>query len=281
MIEINLEKLEERGTHIETRTVRRGAKTFSQKFHVGKKVSGRKDTGKIATLPDDIKQEILEVRRLGYSGQKIKDHVETMIGVLEEKALDSLKEKGVITDHKELTVTAQSLVNWAKARGVESTTKRQTGLKKEKKAHEKTTGHLKRLEINLSEIRQENEELKQKVKEMEGRKKETDKVKSRLREEISILENKLSIKTKGTISTDKKKGKKMIDIKSLKGKQLKYLESKYEDKSAEIKEQEEMIQRKEKRLKVRLPEIHRIKLKNLKAELENLSQEIADQKKVT
>ena len=39
----------------------------------------RKDTGKIASLPEDIKKEILELRRIGYSGTKIKEHIEGMI----------------------------------------------------------------------------------------------------------------------------------------------------------------------------------------------------------
>jgi len=75
-IEIKIKDLRkaERGTHTGPVQVTREGKTFVQQRRVG-----RKDTGKIASLPQELKDEILTLRRQNDSGAKIKTAIETMI----------------------------------------------------------------------------------------------------------------------------------------------------------------------------------------------------------
>ncbi len=76
-IEINLSKFE-RGTHKEKVAVHRKTGTTYEYRRVGRK-SPREGTGKIAALSDDIKNEILALRRISYSGADIKRCIEEMI----------------------------------------------------------------------------------------------------------------------------------------------------------------------------------------------------------
>ena len=77
MIEINLSKIE-RGLRTERGRVVRDGKVYYRNQRVGqkKKSSGRLGTGKIASLPQEIRDEILFLRSIGESGAKIKEAIE-------------------------------------------------------------------------------------------------------------------------------------------------------------------------------------------------------------
>ena len=77
MIEINLSKIE-RGLRTERVKVVRDGKVYYRNQRVGqkKKSSGRLGTGKIASLPSEMRDEILFLRSVGDSGAKIKEAIE-------------------------------------------------------------------------------------------------------------------------------------------------------------------------------------------------------------
>jgi len=85
MIEINLSKIE-RGLRTERVRVVRDGKVYYRNQRVGqkKKSSGRLGTGKIASLPQEIRDEILFLRSIGESGAKIKEAIEDGITTDEE-----------------------------------------------------------------------------------------------------------------------------------------------------------------------------------------------------
>ena len=118
MIICGLQK-DEKGTYTGTVRVRGKSGTYDRKQRLG-----RKDTGKIASLPQGMKDEILSLRKLGYSGAKLKSTLETMI---ESKDDDKLKQdlysKGLIKSAEgevKLNITGQALVEWSAKRGVTS-----------------------------------------------------------------------------------------------------------------------------------------------------------------
>lgn len=254
MIEIDISKIE-RGTRTGNVKVTRDGKSFYRKQRVGKKDSPRKGTGKIASLPQVLRNEIIELRKLGYSGNKIKAKLESMItfevptkGETREK-LNDLREKskvlhtkaahipnyeagneyrieaqkllaeefkitskekgdlklhidsevsdrdlvseGVITSDGKLTMTGQSLVDWAKARGIESTKKRKTVESVEIKAKRELDTQFKTLNDKLSRVSTENMMLKKQLKQLQEEKNKTNKLRSTLNNENYILRQKL------------------------------------------------------------------------------------------
>lgn len=215
----------------------------------------RKDTGKIASLPEDIKKEILDLRRLGYSGAKIKESIEGMIShetrsielsSADRKKLDALDwevsrltqrakaesdpakakgfrskrsklleegkkiaqveevtyvnnkpigrdlvSEGVIDIDGKLKVTGQSLVDWAKARGVESTKKRKTVKAVEEKAKEIEEKRFKEANEKLARLQTENKRLQEQLDRERKSKMESDSIRDKLRNENYILREKL------------------------------------------------------------------------------------------
>jgi hypothetical protein len=245
---------EERGTHIERVKVTRGGKTFYREQRVGRKPS-RKDTGKIASLPEDIKKEILELRRIGDSGMKIKEIIEESIEheiesvtlssidrqkvddidnqivditqnirsesnptkikdlkikrdklLLEGRKLAPTKEvtyihgkstdrnfveEGLIDKDGKLKITGQSLVDWAKARGVESKKKRKTVSEVEARSKEELDRQFKEANEKLARLKVKNQELVSRITAERKSKAESDKIRSQLRNENLALREKL------------------------------------------------------------------------------------------
>ncbi len=72
-------------------------KGYYREQEVGRE-SPRRDTGKIASLPDDIKEEILDLRRLGDSGAKIKEIIEERIEHVTESVTLSPSNKQKLDD---------------------------------------------------------------------------------------------------------------------------------------------------------------------------------------
>ena len=196
MIEIDLGLFTkvERGTHVERVKVTRGGKTFYREQRVGVKPS-RKDTGKIASLPEDMKKEILELRRLGDSGAKIKSQIENMIDASDDpKIKDDLAAKGILKSSSgaaSLIITSQSLVDWAKARGVESAKKRKTVKEVEAKSKEELDRQFKEANEKLVRLKVENQELAAQITFERKSKDESDKIRSQLRNENLVLREKL------------------------------------------------------------------------------------------
>lgn len=142
---INIKKLfnkAERGLRKEKVRVTREGKTFYREQRVGKKPSPRTGTGKMQKFPESIKKEIIEQRSYGESGAKIKIIIENLIDTYSEKDRSKMKELGLIDDKNKLTVTSQSLTNWAKSQGVDSTKKRTSAVESEKSAHKDTKKEL-------------------------------------------------------------------------------------------------------------------------------------------
>lgn len=177
-IEINLQKLE-RGTHKEKVAVHRKTGTTWEYRRVGRKEESKKPprlgTGKIAALPEDIKKEILDLRRINYSGADIKSQIEGMIyhdiitgdtGIIYTKTGDPVStgrnflEEGLIDEHGKLTITGQALTDWAKKRGVDTSHKRKTIKTAVAEATEIADKHFQEANRKLAEVQTKNKELK-------------------------------------------------------------------------------------------------------------------------
>lgn len=221
-----------------------------------KKKSPREGTGKIASLSDDMKDKILELRGDGRSGAEIKKYIESMItfevpatgelkdelksmrdhGIMlsreaakkgntpERKAYLRRKEKenrvrehelrssligeqkvhidgkmvdrdlvgeGTITEEGKLKINAQSLVDWAKARGVGATKKRRTA--KSIAAEAKAAEEKQFAEANekLARVKTENQTLKDDLAREKKSHKGSEDIRDKLRNENFILREKL------------------------------------------------------------------------------------------
>ena len=155
MIEIEFAKLI--GTHEGQVRFSRGGKVVTQTRRLGKKPSGRTGTGRIDKLPDHIKNEILDLRGLNFSGAKMKDSIETYInndlltGGISPNTLRSLIKNKIVSEPSDLLtisrdkpkptienipdadlinqeyslkITPQGLTDWAKKHGAGGKTRK-------------------------------------------------------------------------------------------------------------------------------------------------------------
>lgn len=163
MIEIKLEKII--GTTKTKVPVKRKTGTTYEYRRTGRKPS-RAGTGKIDKLPQDVKDTILELRGLDYSGTKIKEHIETMIETGDESTRQKLVDANVISDvGSKLQVSPQALTDYAKKKGVTPTISRgpkpeEKIREQERKRHVTTKKQLEdadkksaRLEVELQEVK--------------------------------------------------------------------------------------------------------------------------------
>ena len=184
----------ERGTHTGRVKVTRKGKTFWREQRIGQK-SPREGTGKIAGLPDNIKNEILTLRGLGDSAASIKSQIETIIDASDDPKLrDDLAAKGILKSSSgsaDLNVTAQSLVDWAKARGVESPTKRRTVKEVASEAKASSEAQFKKANEKLAGLQVENGRLKDQLEKVRKSKMESDAIREKLMSENYILREKL------------------------------------------------------------------------------------------
>lgn len=223
-----------------------------------KKKSPREGTGKIASLPESLRDKILELRGEGRSGAAIKEHLESMItfetpasgdlkselesirdhsimlsqeaakkgNTPERKAYLRRKEKenrekesglraglkgdpkihidgkatdidlvgkGVISEDGEIKINAQSLVDWAKSRGVGAKRERKTVKDIESAAKEASEKASKESTENLARLQVENKRLKEEIETLRRSKMSTDALKSKLNTENYILREKLKV----------------------------------------------------------------------------------------
>lgn len=87
----------------------------------------RKGTSKIEKLPENIQNEILDMRRQGMSGVDIASNLESSLGALSHNVQDKLVSLGVIHDTKHtLKMTPQGITDWAKSKGVAPKSKRRS-----------------------------------------------------------------------------------------------------------------------------------------------------------
>jgi hypothetical protein len=155
----------------------------------------RKDTGKIASLSDSMKKEILELRRLGDSGASIKSSIENMIDASDDPNIKyDLHGKGILKNPSgaaSLNVTGQALTDWAKARGVESRKKRKTMKEVETAAKEISEKQFKIATEKLSRLQVENKTLKDQLTAEKKSHVASDEIRTKLRDENYILREKL------------------------------------------------------------------------------------------
>lgn len=166
------------------------------------KKPSRKDTGKIAALSDEIKKEILELRRLGDSGAKIKSAIENMIDASDDPNIKyDLHGKGILKSPSgaaSLNVTSQALTDWASKRGVEARKKRKTVKEVEIKAKEIESEQFKAANEKLARVQTENQMLKDQLARERDSHVESDAIRAKLRNENYILREKLkSLQPKG------------------------------------------------------------------------------------
>ena len=157
-------------------------------------------TGKIASLPDSMKKEILDLRRLGDSGASIKSSIENMIDASDDPNIKyDLHGKGIIkspSSAASLNVTSQALTDWAKARGVESRKKRKTVKTVETEAREIEAKQFKVANEKLARLQVENKRLQDQLAREKDSHQESDVIREKLRNENYILREKLkSIKS--------------------------------------------------------------------------------------
>ena len=167
-IEINLAKTK-KGTGTKVVTVhRKGQKPFQQKFAVGVK-SSRAGTGKIDKLPQDIRNSIIELRNLNYTGSQIKDNIETILEIADPEIRQKLIDANVITKRgSKLTVTPQALTDYAKKHGAKPTRihgpkPTEKVIEQERKRHETTKRQLEEVDKKSAKLEVELQELKDKA----------------------------------------------------------------------------------------------------------------------
>lgn len=167
MIEIKLEKLI--GTHDGTVRFSRGGTLVTQKRRLGKKASGRTGTGKLDKLPSDIKDSIIELRNLNYSGTQIKDNIETMLETADPKVRQGLIDANVITDKgSKLTVTSVALTQFAAKHGAKPTKthgpKSELSVQAEEKSkHDTTKKHLSEADKKIARLETELQTVKDRI----------------------------------------------------------------------------------------------------------------------
>lgn len=161
------------------------------------KKSPREGTGRIAGLPEKMRDEVLELRRLGDSGAKIKSAVENMIDASDEPNLKyDLAGKGVIKSGSgaaSLNVTGQSLVDWAKARGVGATKKRRTAKSIAEEAKAAEEKQFKDANEKLARVKTENQTLKDDLTREKKSHKDSEEIRDKLRSDNFILREKLKV----------------------------------------------------------------------------------------
>ena len=195
MIEIKLTKLV--GTHEGPVRVKRGSTVFTQQRRLGKKPSGRTGTGKIDKLPQDVKDTIVELRNLNYSGSQIKENIETMLETADSETRQELINANVITDTgSKLTVTAQGLTDYAKKHGAKPTSvhgpkSAEKVQAKEKAKHETTKKQLSEADKKIAQLETELRSVKDRI---EANKKDADnkqKVREKLRADLRACQAEL------------------------------------------------------------------------------------------
>ena len=213
MIEIDLSELQKAKSKQQIRVKATATrKAHYREMEVGqeevKKKPPRKDTGRIASLPEDIKKEILELRRVGDSGASIKESIEGMIdhsnvtnitSIVHTKTGDttptgrSFIDEGLIDRSGKLKITGQSLVDWAKARGVESKKKRRTVKTVAAEAKEVSEQQFKESNEKLARLQTENKDLKEQLERSQKSGADSNEIRSKLRNENYILREKLKV----------------------------------------------------------------------------------------
>lgn len=195
MIEFDLNKAKQR-VYVKPTAQKKGHYRMQEvgQKEIEKKPS-RKDTGKIAALPDDIKKEILELRRLGDSGASIKSSIENIIDASDDQNLkENLHTKGVLKSPSgaaSLNVTSQALTDWASKRGIESRKKRKTVKEVETKAKEIEEKQFAAANEKFARLQIENKMLKDQLARERDSHAESDAIRTKLRNENYILREKL------------------------------------------------------------------------------------------
>lgn len=114
MIEINIEDLNKKeiGTHTGPVQVTRDGKKFTQMRRLGKKPAPNTGKGKMDALPQEIKDEILQLRSASISGAEIKQTIENLI-----VPTDNDNEFIFIVENKDIKRNLQSKLDATKAAG--------------------------------------------------------------------------------------------------------------------------------------------------------------------
>lgn len=193
-IEINLQKLI--GTTKTKVPVRRKTGTTLEYRRTGRK-SPRAGTGKIDKLPQNIRDTIIELRNLNYSGSQIKDHIEPLLDAFEPEIRQKLVDANVITRiGAKLTVTPQALTDYAKKHGAKPTSVR--GPKsavevqaKEKALHETTKKQLSESDKKVAELGRELQDVKDRIEANKIDAKNKEKIRDKLRTDLTTCQAKL------------------------------------------------------------------------------------------
>ena len=169
MIEINLTKMK-KGTGTKKSVVRKtGQMPFVQTFASGKKASGREGTGKLDKLPSGIKDSIIELRNLNYSGREIKENIETMLETADSEVRQKLIDANVITDTgSKLTVTPVAITQFAAKHGAKPTKTHgpktvESVQSEEKGKHETTKKQLSEADKKIASLETELQAVKDRI----------------------------------------------------------------------------------------------------------------------
>ncbi len=110
------------------------------------------------------------------------------------KVIDrDLISEGVLTDDGKLKLNAQTLVDWAKARGVGATKKRKTVKTVEAEAKKVFEEKFNQMNENLSRVKVENKDLKEQLDKERRSNIDSNEIRSKLRNENYILREKLKV----------------------------------------------------------------------------------------
>lgn len=186
MIEIELMKII--GTGKTKVPVKRKSGTTVEYRRTGRKTSGRAGTGKIDKLPQSVRDTIIELRNLNYSGSQIKENIETILETADPKIRQELIDANVITDTgSKLTLSPVAITQYAAKHGAKPTSvhgpKSAEKIQSQEKAkHETTKKQLSEADKKIAQLERELREVKDRI---EANKKDAEN-KRKVREKLRL-----------------------------------------------------------------------------------------------
>lgn len=152
----------------------------------------RAGTGRIDKLPQNIRNEILELRTHGQSGSQIKEQIETMLEIADPTTRQKLIDANIISSiGSKLNVTPQALTDYAKKRGVSAPKERKTVAQVKKEVDAKWKDEWDKVNTKNSKLEIEIQEIHDKLEANKIDAKNKEKIRDKLRTDLTACQAKL------------------------------------------------------------------------------------------